>query len=421
MSKFTKFAILLIFIKSTVLWASQGYRYPYENPDVAGLTTFLMKSLHTEPFKKLETIKSQIIEGRDKIKFFDKRSNLTVNFYPQKKDAPLVIMIADISGSPVSGYMMYSADHLQAAGYNVITVPSPFFWGFVVSSSSTGLPGLTSEDAADMYKALQITMANVIKNHPHLFTKQSMIGLGFGGLLAAHIADIDKREKKLNIDQYVLINPVVNIMDAVTEIETRTAIALELGMSQVNWIKSKALNFVIDNMDDKLKATDHDYFSNLENKFPLSKNEYKFLSGAVLRMNISDTIFSSQLVNDLGILKTKLSKYKVNSRHAEIEPYGLVGYIKSFFMPYFLKKHSALEILKRSNLNYVRNTLISNKNIFLIHNEDDFLINAEQLDYLKTIFGSDRRIIYPKGGHLGNLWYETNRIDLLNILKQKNN
>lgn len=411
-------ALIATLVLSVQSYSQTQYNYPYQNPDIASLTPVIMKSMYEDAFKRLKGIETTVIPGREKTFFFEKRSKLRTNFYPQKKDAPLTILIADITGSPVSGYMMYMADLLQANGHNVITMPSPLFWGFVVSSSSTGLPGLTSEDAADMYRAMQLVLSDVKNEHNHNFTKTSVVGFGFGGLLVAHIADLDKKEQKINANQFVLINPVVNLMHAVTEIETRTAIALELGMAHVEWIKNKAFNFVYDTMDNKKRVSDPDFFMSLESKFPLSNQEYKFLTGAILRLNISDTIFSSQLVNDLGILKSKISRLKVNARHKEIEPYGLVGYVKSFFFPYFSKKYRPLEILKQANLNLVRETLVENKNIFLIHNADDFLINREQLTYLEDIFESDRRIIYPQGGHLGNLWFEANKQDLLRVLAQ---
>lgn len=380
-----------------------------------------MKSVHKDPFKYIKNIKTTIIPGREKTFFFEKRSQLNTNFYPQKKEAPLVVLIADMSGSPFSGYMMYMADIIHAAGFNVLTIPSPLFWNFVVSSSTTAMPGLTRDDAIDMYQALQKVLANVKSQHSYKFTKTSLVGFGFGGLLSGHIADLDQKQKAINFDQFVLINPVVNLNNAIFEIETRTAIALELGMPRVNAIKAKAFNLAFELLDEKNNALDPHYFANLEQKFPLSEKEYKFLSGALMRMYIGDTIFASQLVNDLGILKTKITKFRVNARHAEIEPYGLVGYIKTFFIPFHLKKYKLLEILKYSNLNLVRKTLISNKNIFLFHNADDFLINTEQLDELKEIFEEDRRIIYPKGGHLGNLWFDKNKSDLLQILNRLRN
>ena len=42
-----------------------------------------------------------------------------------------------------------------------------------------------------------------------------------------------------------------------------------------------------------------------------------------------------------------------------------------------------------------------------MHNEDDIILAPGELDYLRGIFQS-RAMIYPRGGHLGNLAYKDN-------------
>ena len=42
-----------------------------------------------------------------------------------------------------------------------------------------------------------------------------------------------------------------------------------------------------------------------------------------------------------------------------------------------------------------------------MHNVDDITLSREYIDYLVTVFG-DRAIIYPRGGHVGNLDYRDN-------------
>jgi len=44
------------------------------------------------------------------------------------------------------------------------------------------------------------------------------------------------------------------------------------------------------------------------------------------------------------------------------------------------------------------------------------LINRKSIEELKETL-RDRVILYPYGGHLGNLWYPENKRDALKILK----
>lgn len=413
----TSLIALTLLISSTLIAASEGYNYPYQNADVATLTTAIMKTRDNNMFSKMKLMEVESLPGRNKTFLFEGRGNFRFGFYPQKKEAPLVFLIADMGGSIVSGYMMYEADLLQENGFNVITISSAFFWNFIISSSRTGLPGVTDEDAQDMYAAMQLALNKVKTEHKHAITKIGVIGLGLGGLEAAHISAIEGREKKLNIERYLLINPVVNLLNAVTEIETRAAIALDIGMGSVNYIKAKAFNFVFDRMDEKFNVHDPDYFLDLEKKFVLAEKEYKFLTGGVLRMFIDDTIFASQMVKDAGVLKSRLDRTHWDERHKEISEFGFKGYLQRLVIPHFSAQYPKLiDLIKHVNFNFVRKEVLENKNIFLMHNADDFIVDKDQLSYLLNVFGSTRSKIYPKGGHLGNLWFKQNQDDMIGIM-----
>jgi hypothetical protein len=396
--------------------ARAEYSFPYRNPDIATLTGAIMKSKRKDSWRLYKSLNVSVIEGRNKTYLLEGRGNFNFHFYPQKNKAPLVLLMADFLGSSVSGYMMYMADTLHMAGYNVATISSQFFWNFLVSSSKSGLPGVTSEDAQDMHKVLELVIGKIKAEHKPQIGQIGVIGFGFGGLLAAHISSIEKRENKLNISRYLLVNPIVNALNAITEIETRTAIALDLGMPRVQQIKSKAFAFVMDTFDAKNDVNNPNYFLDLDKKFILSDREYKFLSGAIMRMSFGDTIFASQLIKDLGVLKQPFSRNKRNARQKEADDLGLVGYIKQIFMPEFAKKYKPIDLLKRVNFNYVREDVKNNPNIFLMHNADDILIDRDQLEYLQQVFTPERMKIYPTGGHLGNLWFKQNQDDILNIM-----
>ena len=397
--------------------AQETYDYPYKNADIATLSSFIMKSRNADSFSKMKMMEVEAIPGRNGAFLFEGRGNYRFGFYPQKKNAPLVFLIADIGGSAVSGYMMYEADLLQENGYNVITISSSFFWNYVISASRTGLPGVTDEDAADMYAAMQLALAKVKTEHKHAIGKIGVIGLGLGGLHAAHISAIEGREKKLSIERYLLINPIVNVLHAITEIETRASIAFDIGMPKVEYIKGKAFNFVYDLMDEKFDAKSPAFFADLDKKFVLPLKEYSFLIGGVLRTSIDDVIFASQIVKDAGVLKSKLDRHHWNVRHQEISEFGFKGYLEKLVIPHFAGKYPKLtDMIKHVNFNYVRKEVLENNKVFLMHNADDFLVDADHLTYLQELFGPARSKIYPLGGHLGNLWFEQNQNDMLRIM-----
>jgi hypothetical protein len=46
--------------------------------------------------------------------------------------------------------------------------------------------------------------------------------------------------------------------------------------------------------------------------------------------------------------------------------------------------------------------------VHIVHNADDLLVERKSLEGLKEALG-DQVVLYPYGGHLGNLWYTENK------------
>jgi hypothetical protein len=51
-----------------------------------------------------------------------------------------------------------------------------------------------------------------------------------------------------------------------------------------------------------------------------------------------------------------------------------------------------------------------------MHTTDDFLAGPKSIEQLKDVLG-DHVILYPYGGHLGNLWFPQNRATVRRLLK----
>jgi pimeloyl-ACP methyl ester carboxylesterase len=72
--------------------------------------------------------------------------------------------------------------------------------------------------------------------------------------------------------------------------------------------------------------------------------------------------------------------------------------------------------IERGSLTHILDRLRENPKVFIMHNTDDFLTDTKSIEQLKQALG-DRVVLYPYGGHLGNLWYPQNKKDALRILK----
>ena len=76
--------------------------------------------------------------------WFDRK--LRVWFSAQDKPAPLAIVVAGTGGDGNTSVLSTLRGALYGAGYHVLTMPSPTFPGFIVSTSSTGVAGDLIQD-----------------------------------------------------------------------------------------------------------------------------------------------------------------------------------------------------------------------------------------------------------------------------------
>jgi hypothetical protein len=58
---------------------------------------------------------------------------------------------------------------------------------------------------------------------------------------------------------------------------------------------------------------------------------------------------------------------------------------------------------KQECLTTLEDALKAADNVFVMHNRNDFLMTSENMAWLEATFG-DRAVIFPRGGHLGNLY-----------------
>jgi len=54
------------------------------------------------------------------------------------------------------------------------------------------------------------------------------------------------------------------------------------------------------------------------------------------------------------------------------------------------------------SLRTIEDYLRSSTKIYVIHNEDDLILEPGEIRFFPEVFG-DRATIYPTGGHLGNM------------------
>ena len=160
-----------------------------------------------------------------KVFWFDRK--LRVWFSAQDKPAPLAIVIAGTGGDGNTTSLARLRGALYGAGYHVLTMPSPTFPGFIVSTSSTGVAGDMMQDGQDLYAAMQRIVAHLPRKVT--ITDIDVLGYSLGGANAGVVKYIDAREHKLHIRRAVMIEPPVSLFDSVGRLDNLFALSIGSG------------------------------------------------------------------------------------------------------------------------------------------------------------------------------------------------
>jgi pimeloyl-ACP methyl ester carboxylesterase len=72
--------------------------------------------------------------------------------------------------------------------------------------------------------------------------------------------------------------------------------------------------------------------------------------------------------------------------------------------------------IERGSLTRILDQLRSNSKVVVMHNADDVFTDRQSIAELKAALG-DQLILYPSGGHLGNLWYPENKQRIIGVFK----
>jgi pimeloyl-ACP methyl ester carboxylesterase len=396
--------------------AESSYPYPYKAPYLASTTVVLMQGSENPPASEIKDLRVDVLKDRNDVYLLEGMGALRYRFYRQHGKAPLVFLLPGIAGSAYSGSANFLAEWLASSGFHALILPSRFNWNFTLAASTSGYPGYTQKDTQDLYAVMQLVL-NDIKTHCNAQVgKIGVLGLSDGALHAGYISKIDSEQKQIGIDSYLLVNPPVNLLETAKKIGRMTAMGKEYSTTQKDYLESYAFGIYSEATHNDIHSPD--YFANWDKRLQLTDKQIKYLIGKAINDEIGDAIYAIELINRSATLKTPVNWENRSGRLYEARSYGLMNYVKTFLVPGLRRSDNPeinLETLdKKTSIKSIKSALENNPTVFLMHNLDDILVSAEEIAYLEKIFGK-RATIYPHGGHLGNLWYSTNKKHILEV------
>ena len=354
-----------------------------------------------------------------KVLWFDGR--LRVWFSAQKKPAPLAIVIAGTGSSGNTAKLSILRGALYGSGYHVLTVPSPTFPGFIVSTSSTGVAGDLMQDGHDLYAALQRVIAHLPRHAP--ITDIDVLGFSLGGANAAVVKSIDAREGKLKIHRAVMINPPVSLFASINRQDELFAQAI--GPADQG----------VDNLYRRIYARLANYYR-ASNKVEIEDTDLLAAAGSVLRtdadftaaialtfrLELMDVFFTGDLYARTGVLIDPAHPPGVEDSLEEIgrrlRGMTFAEYFNQVFVPYYTahRPNATAESLQADNrLDIIGPALRDDGDYYAQTNRDDLILDQAELQWLQSTLGN-RMVVYDHGGHLGNLGERHQIADMLDML-----
>ena len=402
-------------------WADDAvYRYPIDDSYAA---TILGTPQNLRPELSGEVpVKTMILETdlqKPEIFFYNQGLRYTVAF--QEGKAPLVFLIAGTGGSSKSSKMLALMNNLYRTGFHVIALPSPTSSNFIINASTSHVPGNLTEDAADLYQAME-QIWKVSREHIQV-SDFFLAGYSLGGTEAAFVAKLDEERKVFDFRRVLMINPSVSLYTSVSRIEGLLD-GIPGGPRRVgaffNQIMAKSTDFY---RKGDFVAIDDDFLYSAYQAQLLDRNEAGGLIAVSFRIGSAGMIFTSDAMTNGGYV---IPKNKVLKNSDSLDDYfwtylhlSFLDYFNEYFYPYFQSRHPGLskeELIEALSLKSIEDYLASSAKIVVITNKDDFILAPEELDYLRRVFGP-RLKVYPGGGHLGNLEYRDNMAFLIDRLR----
>ncbi len=326
--------------------------------------------------KRIRTSSIELTPEREKYKY---------RYIMQRdKSAPVAILYPSIGEGIMSHHSVVLAKLFYDAGYSVVIQGSHFHWEFIKSMPKDYRPGLPSRDAENLKVATGKILNALEEKYETKFTKKVLLGTSFGAMTTLFVADKESKENTLGIDSFISINPPVELMFALKELDKNND----------DWNKNPS------NLKHKTAVTAAKILKLFNQKdepdfkletLPFSDYEGKLITGFILRQKLSDLIYTIE--NSKETDKSAL--------YGEINNMSFRDYAQKYLVK---DENKTIDNLAyEASLHSISKYLKNNSNYKIYHTIDDYFANKGQLRKLKEYSGKNT-VLISNGGHLGYLY-----------------
>jgi hypothetical protein len=405
------FCFILILLCSNL---AEAYDYPFVNAYEA--TVLATPSLYEASLPKegkLENLEMTVFQDREIPKAFWYQNKFRFGLVRQKKKAPLIFIISGTGGSYYTGKMRYLQKVFYNAGFHIIALSSPTHPNFIVTASSTGVPGHIVYDVQDLHRVMELAWEKVKKKVT--VTGFYLTGYSLGAAQSAFLAKLDEERRLFNFKKVLMINPPVSLYNSVQILDAMLVENIPGGLDRFDEFFDRLMARLSDVYDTMgyIDFSD-DYLYEVYKKYPPKDQGLAAVIGASFRMSSADMVCTSDVMTHAGLVIPKNRVLTPNDPMTDfVKVYmrtSFSDYFNDLFYPFFESLRPGLikeSLIQSVSLESIAEYLKRTDKIGLMHNEDDLILAPGEIDFFKMVFG-DRAKIYPVGGHCGNMDHRDN-------------
>ncbi len=361
----------------------------------------------------------------------EREFTLPDNFWPVKKlryrlarqsgPAPLMFIISGTGARYSAGKTEALKRLFYGAGYHVVQLSSPTSYDFMSAASRYATPGISSDDAKDLYRVMQAVRA---QQHKLPVTEYHLTGYSLGALNAAFVSQLDETRRSFNFKRVLLLNPPVNLYTSVSNLDKLVQTRVE-GIDDHTTFYEVILEKLTRYYRQKgyIDLDEAVLYDFQQSNLKLSDEQMAMLIGSVFRFSAADITFTSDLINRRGLITPP--EYPINEG-TRLEPFfkrallcSFDCYITEQVIPMWRAQYdggSLTQLIQQVSLYALEDYLRQSPKIAIMHNADDLILGEGDLGFLRRTFG-DRLTLYPRGGHCGNLNYRVNTQHMLEFFR----
>ena len=326
----------------------------------------------------------------------------------QRGRAPLVFIVAGTNAGHANRLSRFLQEVFFVAGFHVASLSSPTFPNFMVTASATSVPGRTSQDASDLYHAMQRVVRDVERRVP--VDGVSLVGYSLGGWQSAFVAELDDREQAIDFQRVLLINPPVSLYRSSRVLDEMLVANLPGGIDALDAF----INGVLARLTEvyrRSQAVDfsQDLLYQAYAELRPTDDQLAALIGVVFRLSSANIAFTADVMSRSGYIVPADRDLRVST---SLTPYfdagmrrGFIRYFEDLLYPFYKARDPTVtrqQFIAEASLERIEPFLARSEKIGVVTNADDVILAPGDLDFLRRTFAG-RATIFPNGGHCGNM------------------